>query len=85
MIKFEIANIYIGTDAAFYYGKYLSDKTRPDYRLISSVDVSLDIFVLPHDTADVLLAYKSKRYKQFKNGLYRVVILKEKKKQTRLQ
>lgn len=81
MIKFEIADVYVGSDAPLYYGKYLNDKTKPDYRLISDSGISLDIFILPYVNENVLLAYKSKRNKKGPfGGLYRVVILKEKKK-----
>ena len=80
MTKFKIVATYIGADAPLYYGKSLNDKSKPDYRLISDSGISLDIFILPYVNENVLLAYKSKRNKkgQF-GGLYRVVILKEKK------
>lgn len=80
MIKFEIADVYVGPDAPLYYGKYLNDKSKPDYRMGSDI-AYIDIFILPYVNDNVLLAYKSKRNKkgQF-GGLYRVVILKEKNK-----
>lgn len=81
MVKFEIANVYVGPDAPLYYGKYLNDKTKPDYRIVASAGTTLDIFILPYVNSDVLLAYKSERNKKGPfGGLYRVVILKEKKK-----
>lgn len=80
MIKFEIAEgPYSGPDAVLQFGKYLSFNARPDYRFTEN-DYSLDIFFLPYVNCDVLLAYKCKRNKKYKNGLYRVVILKEIKK-----
>lgn len=80
MIKFEIADVYVGPDAPLYYGKYLNDKTKPDYRIVSSAGITLDIFTLPYVNENVLLAYKHKQKKGPFGGVYRVVILKEKKK-----
>ncbi len=82
MIKFEISEgPFAGADAVLYYGKYLNEKTKPDYRLITGTDITLDIFILPYVNSDVLLAYKSKKNKKGSfGGLYRVVILKERNK-----